>query len=617
MVGDVDAGKSTILGRMLVDLGQVTPQRLAELESSSAKRGVPIEYSFLLDAFQLERDQAITLDISRVWLRRPERDYVFVDAPGHRELIRNLLTGASEVDAAVLVVAIDEGITLQTRKQALFLQWFGFKEVLVAINKLDLSADAGPAFARREAEVRAFLKQLGIAPVDIVPVAARDGDNIALESQRWPWWKGATLLESLEALRPFTPPATGPLRLVVQDVFRREGSRLIAGRIETGTLACGDRIVFWPLQTGAVVTSIVRWPQEVEEAKAGDHVAITLDERIFVDRGAVASHLGDGPALGNAMQATVVWLGADPISAGEGLRLRIGTREVPVTFGRIDEVIDPDTLAPRPGDSLSNGDVALVTLSSRETLAADDDLANTSIGRFVLMRGPNVVAGGRVRAVLGRPRSEGATNIVPKLASVDAAERALRNGHASGVFWLTGLPSAGKSTLAMAVQRMLFDRGRHVYVLDGDTLRTTLNADLGFSEDDRTENVRRTAAVAAVLADGGAIVICSLIAPFAADRDRARAAYPAQFQEIYVACDLETAEKRDVKGHYKRARAGEIAHFTGISSPYEVPENPDLTIDTVRHTVAESAAQLIEYIESITHAHRAEPSFASRTLVRE
>ncbi len=312
MVGDVDAGKSTILGRMLVDLGQVTPKRLEELHSSSAKRGVPIEYSFLLDAFQLERDQAITLDISRIWLRMPERDYVFVDAPGHRELIRNLLTGASEVDAAIMVVAVDEGITLQTRRQALFLQWFGFKEVLVAVNKLDLSPEPETAFAQRRAEIRAFLEQLDVTPIEIIPVAARDGDNIAVATRRWPWWKGPTLLESLEQLHPYTPHAGGPLRLIVQDVYRRDGSRVVAGRIEAGTLRAGERIVFWPLQTDAVVSAIHRWPNVVEEARAGDAVAIALDERIFVDRGAVASYPGDGPSLGHALQATVVWLASDP-----------------------------------------------------------------------------------------------------------------------------------------------------------------------------------------------------------------------------------------------------------------------------------------------------------------
>ncbi len=600
MVGDVDAGKSTILGRMLVDVGQVTPQKLAELENSSTKRGVPIEYSFLLDAFQLERDQAITLDISRIWLRMPERDYVFVDAPGHRELIRNLLTGASEVDAAIMVVAADEGITLQTRRQALFLQWFGFKEILVAINKLDLPDDAQTAFAQRKGEVQSFLGQLGITPMDIVPVAARDGDNVVNRSQRWTWWKGPTLLEALEELRPIMPQSSGPLRFVVQDVYRRGTSRLIAGRIETGTLRVGERIVFWPLQTDAVVTAIERWPHEVKEAHAGDSVAIALDERIFVDRGALASYSGDAPSLGHAMQATVVWLGADPVFPGATFRLRIGTREIPVTLQHIDEIVNPDSLDPEPGESLNKGDVAVITLSARELIAGDDTLDDTSFGRFVLMHELAVVAGGRVRSIIGRPRSEGATDVIAQISSVTSAERILRNGHGGGVFWLTGLPSAGKSTVAMAVQRMLFDRGRHVYVLDGDTLRTTLNVDLGFTEEDRSENVRRTAAVAAVLADAGLLVICALISPFAVDRERARASYPGKFHEIYISCDLGTAEKRDVKGHYRRARAGEIQRFTGISSPYEVPENPDLTIDTTSHTIAESAARLIEYIEERT-----------------
>ncbi|HEY2475541.1 MAG TPA: adenylyl-sulfate kinase [Candidatus Cybelea sp.] len=600
MVGDVDAGKSTILGRMLVDLGQVTPQKLEELQNSSAKRGVPIEYSFLLDAFQLERDQAITLDISRIWLRMPERDYVFVDAPGHRELIKNLLTGASEVDAAIMVVAVDEGITLQTRRQALFLQWFGFKELLVVINKLDLTDEPETAFTQRRDEVRAFLDQLGITPIEIIPIAARDGENVAVGSRRWPWWKGPTMLEALDQLHPYTAPAGGPLRFVVQDVYRREGNRIVAGLIEAGTMRAGERVVFWPLQTDAVVSAIHRWPLKVGEARAGDAVAIALDERIFVDRGAVATYPGDGPALGHALQATVVWLGSDPVMPGEALRLRIGTREIPVTLQRIDEVIDPDTLGGKPGDMLAKSDVAVVTLVARELIAADDDLETTSIGRFVLMHGTNVVAGGRVRSVLGRPRSEGATDVVAQTSSVPPTERFWRNGHTGGVFWLTGLPSAGKSTLAMAVQRMLFDRGRHVYVLDGDTLRTSLNVDLGFSEEDRSENVRRTAAVAAVLADGGFVVICALISPFADDRTKARASYPGRFHEVYVSCDLETAEGRDVKGHYKRARMGEIAHFTGISSPYEVPENPDLTIDTTKQSIPESAATLMEYIEEKT-----------------
>ena len=600
MVGDVDAGKSTILGRMLVDLGQVTPQKLAELENQSTRRGVPIEYSFLLDSFQIERDQAITLDISRIWLRMPERDYVFVDAPGHRELIRNLLTGASEVDAAILVVAEDEGITLQTRRQALFLQWFGFKEVLVAVNKLDLAADAETAFATRKSEVRSFLEQLSIVPIDIIPIAARDGDNIAKGSRRWTWWKGETLLEALEKLRPYTPQASGPLRFVVQDVYRRGANRIIAGRIDTGTLRAGERIVFWPLQTDAVVTAIHRWPQDVQEARAGDAVALSLDERVFVDRGAVASYLGDGPALGHAIQATMVWLGGDPAMAGESFRLRLGTRDMSVTLQRIDEIIDPDTLLGKPAEMIGKGDVGVVTLASREMMAADDVLDDTSLGRFVLMHGTSVVAGGRVRSVIGRPRSEGATDVIAQLSSVTAAERIARNGHAGGVFWLTGLPSAGKSTVAMGVQRMLFDRGRHVYVLDGDTLRTTLNVDLGFSEEDRSENVRRTAAVAAALADAGLLVVCALISPFASDRNRARAAYPGRFFEIYISCDLQTAEQRDVKGHYKRARLGEIPRFTGISSPYEPPENPDLVLDTTAYSISESAAQLLEFIEDTT-----------------
>ncbi len=598
MVGDVDAGKSTILGRLLVDLDLVTPAKLEELETSSSKRGVPIEYSFLLDAFQLERDQAITLDLTRIWVRTAEAEFVFVDAPGHRELIRNLLSGASEVDAAVMVVAADEGITLQTRRQALFLRWFGFANVLVAINKLDLASDAHAAYEQRAAEVRAFLEQLGMQPRAIVPIAARSGDGIVKPGPLTAWWKGPTLLEALGTLERTEVRQDGPLRFVVQDVYRRDSKRLIAGRVESGTLERGEFLTFWPLQTGARVVAVHQWPREVERAAAGSSVAVELDARVFVDRGAVGSRATDAPQLGHVVQTTVVWLGADPVRAGEALRVRLGTREIPVTLAKIEETIDPDTLEPRESEELRSGDVGVVSLVSRELIAADTNVGESSIGRFVLLRDGTIVAGGRIDAVVGHARSEGATNVVAMTSSVERIERAVRNGHAGAVFWLTGLPSSGKSTVAMAAQRMLFERGRHVYVLDGDTLRTSLNVDLGFSDDDRSENVRRTAAVAGVFADAGFVVICALISPFAADRELARSAYPNAFHEIYVACDLITAEGRDVKGHYGRARRGELAHFTGVSSPYEIPERPELVVDTASHRIEESASALLEYIET-------------------
>ncbi len=597
MVGDVDAGKSTILGRLLVDLGQVTPAKLAELESTSAKRGVAIEYSFLLDAFQLERDQAITLDLSRIWVRLPQRDLVFVDAPGHRELIRNLLSGASEVDAAIMVVAADEGITAQTRKQALFLHWFGFSEITVAINKLDLASDPKRAYETRRAEVEAFLAELGIQARAIVPVAARSGDGIVKAGPLTAWWNGPALLDALTGIPSRVPDPTAELRFVVQDVYRRDGKRFIAGRLDSGTMHVGQRIVFWPLQTSAEVTSIVNWPAQLDAARAGQSVAIELNSRIFVDRGAVASAVGHGPELGRALQATVVWLGATPASEGDSLRLRLGTREIPVTLQKIEHVVDHETLEPRPAETIGAGEVGVVAFVARESIAADAGFEASSLGRFVLMRDGAVVAGGRVDAVIGRAKGEGATNVIAMHSSVTAEERARRNGHRGGVFWLTGLPSAGKSTIAMAVQRMLFERGRHVYVLDGDTLRTGLNIDLGFSEEDRAENVRRTAAVAGVFADAGFAVITALISPNAQDREAARAAYPDGFFEIYISCDLSTAERRDVKGHYKRARAGEMVNFTGVSAPYDIPENPELVVDTVTHDIAESAAALLAFIE--------------------
>ena len=597
MVGDVDAGKSTILGRLLVDLEYVTSAKLTELEETSSKRGAPIEYSFLLDAFQLERDQAITLDLSRIWVRTPERDYVFVDAPGHRELIRNLVSGASEVDAAIMVVAADDGITQQTRRQALFLRWFGFREITVAVNKLDTQAQPQEAFERRRGEIEAFLGDLGIRARAIVPIVARSGDNLVARGSLTRWWDGPTLLDALATLDGRSFHGDGQLRFTVQDVYRRDGRRFIVGRIDSGILRERAHVTFWPLQTSASVRELIKWPDRVAIAHAGDSVAIELDARVFVDRGAVASNGDDGPELGRALQATVVWLGRTPARAGDALRLRLGTREIPVALHRVEEVIDPDTLEPKAAEEIVAGDVAVATFVARETIAADVSVEGSSIGRFVLVHDGTVVAGGRVDAVIGRAKSEGATNVAARLSSVTTSERATRNGHRGGIFWLTGLPSSGKSTLAMAVQRMLFERGRHVYVLDGETLRTRLNLDLGFSDEDRSENVRRTAAVGAVFADAGFIVLTALISPNANDRAAARAVYPDGFYEIYLDCDVRTAESRDRSGRYRDARAGGIAHFTGVSSPYDIPEHPELAIDTMQSSVEESTTALLDFIE--------------------
>jgi len=597
MFGDVDAGKSTILGRLMVDCGYVPQQKLEEMERSSERRGVPMEYSFLLDAFQIERDQAITLDSSRIWLKTARREIVFVDAPGHRELIRNLVSGASEVDAAILVISAEEGITAQTRRQALFLQWFGLKSVVIAINKLDLSAAPHARYDERAAEADTFLRALGIVPLAIVPVAAREGANLAAPGASTAWWHGRTLLAEIEAIETQHCDANAPLRMVVQDVYRRGATRWIVGRIDCGEIARGDALTFWPLRTTARVARILRWPEDVERASAGAAVALELDERIFVDRGAIATHEDCGPMTGHAISAAVLWLGEHPVRAGTNLRMRLGTREIAVTVARIEETFDPEDGRGRAAQEAHAGDVAAVTLVARETIAADPALPASSISRFILLDEGRVVAGGKVRAVAAAVRGEGATNIVAAHSSVGHEERGARNGHRGYVFWLTGLPSSGKSTIAMRVERMLFERGRHVYVLDGDTLRTTLNVDLGFTEEDRRENVRRTAALAGIFADAGLVVLTALISPYAADRAQARAACAAGFAEVYVRCDLATAEQRDVKGHYRRARAGELERFTGVSSPYEAPERPDLLLDTTHESAEASAATLVEFIE--------------------
>ena len=603
IVGHVDHGKSSLIGRLLHDTGSLPAGKLEELVAASERRGMPMEWSFLVDAFQAERDQAVTIDSTRIWFKSPHRDYVIIDAPGHRQFLKNMISGAASADAALLVIDAVEGVRQQTRRHAYLLHLLGIRQVAVVVNKMDLVDYAQGRFESVAAEITRYLEEVGVSPTYIVPISARVGDNTARRSVEMAWYDGPTILEAIERFHGASVASDRPLRFPIQDIYKFDERRILVGRIESGTLSIGDMLLFSPSNRSARVKSIEAWNADIAplEAHAGQSIGITLDDQIFLERGEIASHLAQAPVLSTVLRAKLFWLGRAPLEAGTAYKLKIATGETWATVESIDRVIDTETLADRPDAAPETDDIADVILRARDMLPLDEHGLGLTTGRIVLLDGFDTVAGG-VISTAGYPDQRHtltvkATNVsgVDHRVTVDA--RARRNGHVGGVLWFTGLSGAGKSTLAMEVERRLFQKGYQVFVLDGDNVRLGLNADLGFSPDDRSENIRRIGEVAALFGAAGFICITAFISPYRSDRDRARKAAQGAFHEIYVKAGLAICEKRDPKGLYRRARAGEIADFTGVSAPYEQPAAPELTIDTEAHGLEDCVAQALDFID--------------------
>ncbi|MDO9712867.1 adenylyl-sulfate kinase [Paracraurococcus lichenis] len=595
VVGHVDHGKSTLIGRLLHDTGSLPEGRMAQLRSLSAKRGLDLEFSFLLDSLQVERDQGITVDAAQIWFHSAARRYVIIDAPGHVEFLRNMVTGAAAAHAAVLVIDALAGVSEQTRRHGYLLGILGVKQVVVAVNKIDLIEHDPERFVVVADAARDYLQGLGIAATAIIPLSARHGLNVVARGERTPWYGGPTLIEALDALPPRPAPEDGPLRLPVQDVYRLEDRRIVVGRIESGRVAVGDAVRFIPGSQSARVAAIEGWNGRAptEGASTGQSVALSFDTEVFVERGAMVAGADQAPSESHVITVRLFWLDRQPLVAGDRISLRYGTAEQRVTVEAIEAVIDVDTLTSAPALALPQNAMGRARLQSAQPLAIDSFAESPRTGRGVLVR-DHRLAGGFVVEDL----PQAARNLTAVDAPVTPEERARRNGHRGGVLWLTGLSGAGKSTVAMRTLRVLTDRGRQAYVLDGDNIRAGLNGDLGFSAADRGENVRRTAEVAKLLADAGFIVIVALISPLAAQRAEARRIIGGTFQEVHVAADLAACEARDPKGLYRRAREDRLRDFTGISAPYEAPQAPELRLDTVALGVAEATERLVAHAEA-------------------
>jgi bifunctional enzyme CysN/CysC len=605
IVGHVDHGKSTLVGRLLHETGALPEGKLEKVKAMSEKRGMPFEWAFVIDAMQAERDQGITIDTSQIRFRSRSREYLLIDAPGHKQFLKNMVSGAAAADAVILVVDAHEGVQDQTRRHAYLLRLLGIRRILVAVNKMDLVDYHEARYQEVRRDVAAYLRSIGVNALDIafLPLAARDGENLHSRSAALPWYEGPTLLEALDALPQPAPATDLPLRLTVQDVYKFDERRIIAGRIESGHLHVGDTLVFSPINATARVASIEAWnaPQPRTKASVGQSIGITLDEDIFVERGHVASHANSAPVVSNVFRANLFWLGRSALVPGAQYRLRRGAAETLAVVERIERIVDTNTLASGPGDKLESSGVAEVTIRTRGLLALDHHADNALTGRFVLVDGHQIVGGGTASTDdypdQRREAAPKAANLFSVRHRVAAEDRARLNGHRGAILWFTGLSGAGKSTLAVELERLLFAKGYQAFLLDGDNVRQGLNADLGFSPQERAENIRRVGEVSALFAEAGMIVVSAFISPYRVNRDRIRAAHGEYFNEIYINAPLHVCEARDVKGLYKKARAGQVKEFTGISAPYEPPVAPELEIPTGKWTLERCLAALIDYVE--------------------
>jgi bifunctional enzyme CysN/CysC len=595
VVGHVDHGKSTLVGRILNETGALPDGKVEYLKEVCDKRGMPFEWAFVMDALQAERDQGITIDTSQLRFHSGKRPVLIIDAPGHKEFLKNMITGAASAEAALLIIDAAEGVQEQTRRHGYLLHLLGLTQIAVAVNKMDLVGWSEERFREVEAEIRGYLGEIGVTPTHVIPVSARGGDNVKARSDNSAWFQGPTIIDALDGFHTAAPATDMALRFPVQDVYKFDTRRIVAGRIESGRLKVGDRLVFAPSGKSARVASIEGWAGadvSTVSAAAGQAVGVTLDEPIFVERGQIA-HVGDAaPVIAYSVRARVFWLGREALRVGSRLKLKLATAEYSVEVAAIERVVDVEDLKHHDGGEVARNAVAEVVLRSRAPMALDNFADNARLGRFVLVHGYDIVGGGIVASAVGDAR-----NLTEVEHKVTAEARAQANGHQGGVLWLTGLSGAGKSTIAMELERRLFLRGWQVTVLDGDNVRTGLNADLGFSEADRAENIRRVGEVAHLFAKSGMLVIASFISPYQADRDKVRAIDAAAFHEIHIATELAECERRDPKGLYKKARAGEIAEFTGISAPYEEPAEPELRLHTFGRTVDEAVAELQAYVE--------------------
>jgi bifunctional enzyme CysN/CysC len=593
--GSVDDGKSTLIGRLLYEANVLLDDQLAVLEADSKKAGTPgdgLAFALLLDGLTAEREQGITIDVAYRLFSTATRKFIVADTPGHEQYTRNMVTGASTADAAVLLVDARKGVLTQTRRHAYLASLLGIRHVLLAVNKMDLVDYAHKVFAAIDDEFRAFARHIGLEHVSCIPVSALKGDNVVAPSDKTRWYHGPTVMGYLETVEVANARLeTASFRLPVQWVNRPHADfRGFAGTVVSGTVRPGDGVRVQPSGRESRVARIVTYDGDLPQAVSGQAITLILADEVDVSRGDVICAAEAPTGVADQFEATIVWMSDHPMLPGRPYWLKLGTKTVTATLGHPKYRVNVNTLEHLAAKKLELNEIGVCNVSLDRPIAFDSYKDNRDTGGFIVIDrfSNNTVGAGLLHFALRRSH-----NIHWQATDVDKHARSAQKGQNACVLWFTGLSGAGKSTIANLVERTLHGRGLHTYLLDGDNVRHGLNRDLGFTEEDRVENIRRVAEVAKLMVDAGLIVIVSFISPFRSERRMARGLVEdREFIEIFVDTPLGVAEERDPKGLYKKARRGELKNFTGIDSPYETPEHAEIRVDTTVNT-AEAAAELI------------------------
>ena len=596
--GSVDDGKSTLIGRLLYDSKLIFEDQLAQLEADSRRVGTTggeIDLALLVDGLQAEREQGITIDVAYRFFATDRRKFVVADTPGHEQYTRNMATGASTAQVAVILVDARKGVLTQTRRHSVIVGQLGIRHVVLAVNKMDLVNFDQARFEEVAVEFAAFAEQVGIPDVQAIPVSALKGDNVLVPSAAMPWYEGPTLLGHLESIDVAGDDTAKPFRMAVQWVNRpNQDFRGYAGTVVGGRIRPGDAVVVLPSLRESRVARIVTMDGDLDEAVAGDAVTLTLVDEIDVSAGNVIAAAGQPVNVTDQFAAHVLWMAAEPLLPGRHYLLRLGAVTVPAEITDLKYKINVNTLEHQAGKTLDMNELAFCNLALDHVVAFDPYAENRDMGGFILIdRFTNATVGaGMIAYGLRR-----ATNIAWQELDVDKGARARQKGQTPCVLWFTGLSGSGKSTIANLVEKKLHALGRHTYILDGDNVRHGLNKDLGFTSADRVENIRRVGEVARLFVDAGLIVLTAFISPFQAERVLAREILgDGEFIEVFVDTPLAECERRDPKGLYKKARAGKIANFTGLDSPYEPPVSPNIILDTAQLSEEAAADRVIAYL---------------------
>ncbi len=592
--GSVDDGKSTLIGRLLYDTRAVLDDQMTALEADSARvgtQGADLDFALLVDGLAAEREQGITIDVAYRFFATERRKFIVADTPGHEQYTRNMVTGASTADAAVILVDARKGVLVQTRRHSFLCALLGIRTVVLAVNKMDLVGWDRTRFEAIAAEYATFAESIGLSAVTPIALSGLTGEGVVAPSPLG----GRTLLDWLETVEAASSDTASAFRMPVQWVNRPNPEfRGYAGLIAAGAARPGDRVRVLPSGRESRIERIVAMPDDLSEAGAGQSVTLTLTDEVDVSRGDVIASAEDPPAVADQFEATVVWMDEETLSPGRSYLLKIGARTATAQVTAIKHKINVNTLERLAATRLELNDIAVCNLSLDRPIAFEPYDVSRDLGGFILIdRITNrTVGAGMIRFALRR-----ADNIHWQAIDVDRAARAAMKGQTGQVIWLTGLSGAGKSTIANLVDKRLHALGRHTYLLDGDNVRHGLNRDLGFTEEDRVENIRRVAEVARLMADAGLIVITAFISPFRAERRMARERMAeGEFTEVFVDAPLAVAEARDAKGLYAKARAGQLKNFTGIDSPYEAPEAAEIVIDTTKTSAVEAAEAIVARI---------------------